>query len=95
MKRVWLLLIFVIAQLASILAPFRFLYALSINDISRAYELLKAYDRLGNAVLNGDSNETISSRANRARKENTKWGCLLCRLLDKIQTNHCQNSDGV
>jgi hypothetical protein len=95
MKRVWLVFILVIAQISTILAPFRTLWAITIGDYSRALEVLKGYDRLGNAVTNGNSNETISSRANRARNENAKWGCFLCSILDKIENDHCKNSAGV
>lgn len=95
MKRVWLIIILVLCQIVAILSPFRCFYAILKGDYERTYEILKAYDRLGNADFNGKSNETISSRANRARKENAKWGCMLCRLLNKIEHNHCQNSDGI
>lgn len=95
MTRIWLILIFIVAQIAVIFAPFRFLWAVAIKDYSRCFEILKAYDRLGNAETNGKSNETISSRANRARNEDKGWGCILCGVLDKIQKDHCKNSDGV
>jgi hypothetical protein len=40
-------------------------------------------DQAGNTLLGGSPNETISSRAGKA------WGCILCKLLDYIQPNHC------
>lgn len=95
MRKVRLLLILLIAQLAAILAPFRTLWAIVTGDYQRAYEVLKGYDRLGNAATNGSSTETISSRANRARDENRRWGCVLCHILDSIEKDHCKNSAGV
>ena len=93
-RRAVILLLLGVCQLAAILAPLRSLWALWGNP-DRAYEILKAYDRLGNAVANGDSRETISSRADRAQIEGRRWGCILCRLLDKAQPNHCRDSAGV
>lgn len=95
MTRVWLVLILILAQLATILAPLRALWAIIKGDYVRALEILKGYDRLGNATINGDSKETISSHANRARSEGRGWGCKLCEILDKIEKDHCANSAGV
>lgn len=46
------------------------------------------------AVLNGSEDETISSRAARAAARGERWGCVLCRLLDKIDRNHCRDATG-
>lgn len=54
--------------------------------------LLVALDELGNALTGGDPGETISSRAAKARNEGREWGCLLCRLLDWIQNDHCKDA---
>lgn len=95
MTRIWLVLILLIAQLAAIFAPFKTLWSIAIGDYTRVLEVLKGYDRLGNAVTNGSSEETISSRANRARSEGRKWGCVLCKILDDIEANHCANAAGI
>jgi len=84
-----------VCQLAAILAPLRASWALLTGNQTVAWEIAKAYDRLGNATLNGSSTETISSRAARARRENRRWGCVLCSILDAIQKGHCKNSEGV
>lgn len=60
----------------------------------RAWRMFLAFDRVGNAATGGSDTETISSRADRARSEGRAWGCVLCRLLDWIQTDHCANSKG-
>lgn len=52
--------------------------------------ILVAFDFLGNAFLAGDPDETISSRAGKARRAGRKWGCILCGFLDKIDKGHCE-----
>lgn len=52
--------------------------------------ILIAIDQLGNAILGGDPDETISSRAAKgALAGDTKW-CLLCGLLNIIDRGHCE-----
>lgn len=51
-----------------------------------------AIDQLFNALFNGDEDETISSRAAKARLKGKRWGCVLCRFLDWLDPNHCTNS---
>ena len=51
-----------------------------------------AIDQLFNTLLNGDEDETISSRAAKARMKGKRWGCVLCRFLDWLDPNHCTNS---
>ena len=43
---------------------------------------------------NGVNTETLSSRANRARSEGRRWGCILCRWLDWLDPHHCRDSAG-
>lgn len=88
-KRLVLLALLMLCQLAAILAPLRALWALLTNNQHRAFEIIKAYDLLGNALTNGRYNELISTRADRARSEGRRWGCVLCRVLDEISANHC------
>lgn len=71
------------------------LWSIIVGNYGNAFEILKGYDRLGNASTNGRSNETISSRANRARSEGRRWGCVLCKILDSIDPNHCKNSENI
>lgn len=51
-----------------------------------------AIDQFANTILGGNPRETISQRAAKARNAGKRWGCLLCRILDRIQPNHCTNS---
>jgi hypothetical protein len=55
-----------------------------------ALNVMYSIDQLGNAVIGGDPDETISSRAGRAIQEGRCKGCkLLCWLLNKVDPNHC------
>lgn len=49
-------------------------------------------DETCNTDANGRVNETISKRAALAQQRGTRWGCVLCKLLDAVQTNHCENA---
>lgn len=60
---------------------------------AKAWVIAKGFDRTGNAATNGSDREFISTRANRARKEGRRWGCILCRVLDWIDPNHCEKSE--
>ena len=54
--------------------------------------ILLSIDQFGNAILRGDPDETISSRAAKSRARGKKWGCYLCKLLDYLDKNHCSNA---
>ena len=59
----------------------------------RAWPVAVANDQALNAALvgrTGSEDETVSSRAGKAARKGKWWGCLLCRLLDKIDPGHCQ-----
>lgn len=58
----------------------------------RAWKLAIAHDQLANTAFGGDEDETISSRPAKASNAGLKWGCLLCRLLDRIDPGHCERS---
>jgi hypothetical protein len=75
------------------LALTRLLWAILTNT-TEAWNMLVAFDRVGNTALNGKSTETISSRAYRGTLEHKKPWCILCRVLDYLQPNHCANSAG-
>jgi hypothetical protein len=53
------------------------------------FGLLVAVDQFVNALLGGYADETISFRAAVARSNGERWGCVLCKLLDKIDPDHC------
>jgi len=49
-------------------------------------------DQFANVLALGDPDETISSRAEKARRKGKRWGCVLCGLLDLIDRGHCARS---
>lgn len=49
-------------------------------------------DEAANTILGGSPNETISERAAKARNAGRRWGCILCRLLNRINPGHCDNA---
>lgn len=88
-----LLLIWGLCLAASAFAGLRMLYCIMVHP-ARAWVIAVAHDQLVNAAANGDPDETISSRADRARRERRRWGCVLCRFLDLFQKDHCALSAG-
>lgn len=65
-----------------------------LTSHERAWRLAVSLDQFANAVTNGHEDETISSRANRARLAGRRWGCILCRFLDVLDKDHCAKSAG-
>jgi len=51
--------------------------------------ILVAIDQLLNTLMGGDPDETISSRAAKAALAGQRWGCVLCRWLDRLDAGHC------
>lgn len=93
-SRIQLLIILPLCVAASIVAALRMLYCIVANP-ARAWVIAVAHDQLANAAANGDPDETISSRAHRARQNGRRWGCILCGLLDSIEPDHCRLSAGI
>jgi len=60
----------------------------------RFWRVMLAHDQAANAAFGGSEDETISSRAGRAARRGDRWGCVLCKLLDKIDPDHCEKSIG-
>jgi hypothetical protein len=56
------------------------------------FSVLVAVDQLGNALLGGYADETVSYRAAKARNQGKRWGCALCTVLDAIETDHCHKA---
>jgi hypothetical protein len=92
--RIRLLAIYPICLAASLLAAWRMFYLIG-KDPDKAWVMAVAHDQLGNAALNGNPDETVSSRADRARAAGRRWGCLLCKFLEWLDRNHCQRSAGI
>ena len=58
-------------------------------------QLFVAIDQLGNALIGGYADETISSRAYRAEFNGKRWGKIWRPVIDKVfffQKNHCEKA---
>ncbi len=86
MLSLWLLCAFI----GVIASGWMLLAALAGSD--RAWKLAVAHDQLANTAFGGDEDETISSRAAKAARNGKRWGCILCKLLDKLSPGHCERS---
>lgn len=53
--------------------------------------MLRAIDRLANAVLWGDGDQTLSARAGYAAYRGKRWGRVVSRIIDSItlDRDHC------
>lgn len=49
-----------------------------------------AFDQFINALIGGDPDETLSSRAGKAARKNNKIACIFCKMLDFFDKNHCE-----
>ncbi|WP_204856411.1 MULTISPECIES: hypothetical protein [unclassified Pseudomonas] len=91
MNRLTLLGLWAICVLASLLAGLWMLLAILVGS-TRAWKLAIAYDQLANTALGGHEDETISSRAGKAARADRRWGWVLCRFLDRLDSRHCERS---
>ena len=74
-----------------VITPWRYLWSIFSNP-DKAWNIAKMIDETGNVDANGKVNTTISARAARAQIAGRPWGCVLCKVLDWIQKDHCKNS---
>lgn len=86
-----LVVIWALCQVAHAVASIWMLLAI-LSGSARAWRLAVSYDQLANTAFGGNEDETISSRAFKASASGRRWGCILCRLLDKIERDHCRRS---
>jgi len=94
-KRFFLLCFLIVGLFGCILSAFWMLYTIIVSpDSQRGWRVVIAYDQLANAMTGGSEDETISSRAGREKKNGTQWACVLCKFLNWLQKDHCENSIG-
>jgi hypothetical protein len=79
--------------LAALLGLAWMLPALIVNS-PRFWDVALGFDCTASALFGGDGKTTISKRAGLARRAGKRWGCVLCKLLDAIQANHCEDAAG-
>lgn len=94
MNRIKLLGIFALCLAASLYAAVRMFWCILVNP-QRAWVMAVSHDQLANAATGGNPDETVSSRAFRAQTEGRRWGCVLCKVLDWVDKNHCRDSAGI
>lgn len=86
--RLYLALLLPLCALGAVLALARMGWSVLSNP-AKAWGIALSLDRAANGGINGDPRETISARAGRARTAGRRWGCVLCRLLDTLDRDHC------
>lgn len=64
----------------------------TITNPRKALNIAYMVDQTSNVDTNGLIDETISARAAKARNGGKRWGCILCKVLDFVQSNHCTNA---
>lgn len=89
--RLSMLAIWMLCQVAAVIASLWMLVA-ALAGSRRAWTIAVAHDQLANAAFGGHEDETISSRAGKAARKGKRWACALCRLLDRLDPNHCEKS---
>ena len=91
MKRIALLALFPLLFIGLIFVAFRYLYSIIANT-DKAINIAKMIDESANVGANGRVDETISARAAKAQIAGREWGCILCKILNAIQTDHCKKA---
>jgi hypothetical protein len=97
MKRLVLLSLFPLLLTAVVWWAVKYVWAVMFSPDS-AWMLAVSADQLANAAFNGNQDETISSRAYRHSQDNADrecWAVWLCKLLGKVEKDHCKKSVGV
>ena len=88
MHRVALFLILPILALGMVVDLIRYFWCACFN-VQKAWSIALGDDLADNVALNGRLGQSISSRAAQACKVHSKWGCVVCTLLDDVNPGHC------
>ena len=94
MNKLSLLAIWLLCVAASVVSAIWMLAAIIFGANKRAWSLAVSHDQLANTAFGGDEDETISSRAGKAARKGDRWACVLCKLLDRFDPDHCEKSIG-
>ena len=92
MKRIGLGLVLLVLCAFAALVALGWMFFAVLGSSTRAWRLAVSFDQLANTAFGGSEDETISSRAGKAARKGKRWGCVLCRLLDWFEPNHCEGS---
>lgn len=91
MKRIALIAISPILALGLVYIALRY-FVFTFANPEKAMHIALMIDEASNVSANGRVDETISARAAKAQIAGRKWGCILCKILDAIQKDHCVNA---
>jgi hypothetical protein len=91
--RIQMVFIYPFIVLACLLAVLWLPVAIALGS-DRAPRIMIAADRMANTVFGGQAYETISSRSYRGQREGVKVWCVLCKILNVVEKDHCKKSDG-
>jgi hypothetical protein len=90
-KRAAMLALWLVCMPLGAFSAVRMLWA-AVSNPAKAFDLAKGFDLLGNVAFNGALGELISSRAGKQQRQGRRWACVLCRLLDYIERDHCEKN---
>lgn len=90
-QRLAMLVLWGMCQVAVLIASLWMLIAI-VTGSRRAWTIAVAHDQLANAAFGGHEDETLSSRAGKAARQGKRWACFFCRLLDRLDPNHCEKA---
>ena len=90
-KRIGLFLLLFPSLLAALLG-LAWMFGAALGGSDRAHRLAVSFDQLANTAFGGHEDETISSRAAKASRKGRRWGCVLCKLLDWFDPDHCERN---
>lgn len=89
--RLTLVLLFPLMLIACVIGLVAYVITWIVKPAT-AWNIAIAFDQVVNASFKGNPDETASSRAGRAARKGDRWGCILCKLLDKLDPDHCEKS---
>lgn len=85
------LLLWVAAFIGGNLAMFLAFFQV-LAGTGRGWRVILAQDQALNAARGGSEDETISSAAAKAARRGERWGCVLCKWLDRLDRGHCERA---
>lgn len=92
-RRLLLLVFLIVGVFGALIAAVWLLACVVFSPYGRRpIAIALGFDQLANAATGGNEDETISTRAGRLRKEGRGWACVLCKLLDWLDPQHCDKS---
>jgi hypothetical protein len=56
------------------------------------WNILVSLDQLGNTLLGGNPDETISSRMAKRARKGDKLGIRVCKILNYFDEGHCEKT---